>query len=354
MADLFTDKSHPATPRRRQQARSQGHVAKSQDLVSALVMTGGLLALWIAGAGFGQFITDFATQQLSQPSWQSMTSGSLGDTWLQLLMATGRSMAPIMAIVMVVAIVANLGQTGFLFLPQRIALDFNRIQPMTGMRRLTSTANLVQTQFGLAKTVVVITVALCALWAHREQIMGLVSQDPQLLAGSLLKLLFTISLQVSFALVILALTDYAFQRWQYERSLRLSDDEMREELRNMQTDPQANARRQSAQQAMAGSQLEQLVRSCDLILTDNNSLAVALQCDPSTTSVPRVITKGQGIIAKNILATARATGILIEQQRQLANAIFREADDRQQISPSRFQALARTYQAAIENRPPGL
>lgn len=352
MADLFTDKLHPATPRRRQQARSQGHVAKSQDLVSALVMTGGLLALWIAGTGFGHFITDFTTQQLSQPSWQPMTTGSLGDSWVQLLMAIGRSLAPIMAIVMVVAIVANLGQTGFLFLPQRIALDFNRIQPMTGMRRLTSTANLVQTQFGLAKTVVVVTVALCALWAHREQIMGLVVLEPQLLAGSLLKLFFTISLQISFALVILALTDYAFQRWQYERSLRLSDDEMREELRNMQTDPQANARRKSVQQAMASNRLEQLVGSCDLILTDDNSLAVALQCDPSTNSVPRVIAKGQGIVAEKIMAAAHAADIPIEQRRQLAKVIFREAESHQQISPGRFEALARTYHDAIENRAP--
>ena len=353
MADLFTDKPHAATPRRRQQARSQGHVAKSQDLVSALVMTGGLLALWIAGAGFGQFITDFATQQLSQPSWQPLTAGSLNNTCFQVVAATGRSLAPIMAIVMVVAVVANLGQTGFLFLPQRIAFDFNRIQPMTGMRRWTSTANLMQTQFGLAKTLVVITVALFGLWTHREQIMGLVSQDPQLLTGTLLKLVFTISLQVSFALVVLALTDYAFQRWQYEHNLRLSDDEMREELRNQQTDPQANAHRQSVQQALANSQLEQLVRSCDLILIDDNSLAVALQCDPLTTSIPRVITKGQGVVAEKIMAAARAMGVLIEPQRQLAKAIFRESQTQQQISPNRFQALARTYHDARENRSPG-
>lgn len=352
MAELFSEKSHPATPRRRQQARSQGHVAKSQDLVSALVMTGGLLAVWIAGTGFGQFLTDFTTQQLSQPSWQSMTSGSLSDTWLELLMTAGRNMAPIMGIVVMVAIVANLGQTGFLFLPQRIAINFNRIQPMTGLRRLSSTANLVQTQFGLAKTVVVLAVALASLWSHHEQILGLSSQPSQQLATSLLKLLFTICLQISFALVILAFIDYAFQRWQYERSIRLSDDEMREELRSLQTDPHATARRRSSHQTPAAVQLEQLVRSCDLILTDNSSLAVALQCDPSTTPVPRVITKGQGSVAQNIIAAARATGTLTQQQRQLTKVIFREADQRLQISPARFEALARTYHDAMKNRPP--
>jgi len=352
MADLFTEKSHPATPRRRQQARAQGHVAKSQDLVSALVMTGGLLAVWIAGTGFAQFLTEFTTQQLSRPTMQSITIGALRDNWLELAMTAGRNVAPIMAMVVVVAIVANLGQTGFLFLPQRIAIDFNRIQPITGLRRLTSTANLVQIQFGLAKTIVILVVALASLWSNREQILGLSSQAPQPLTASLLKLLFTICLQVSFALVILAFTDYIFQRWQYERSIRLSDDEMREELRSLQTNPQANARRPSAQQAPTANQLEQLVRSCDLILTDDSSLAVALQCAPSTTPVPRVIAKGQGTIAQNIMAAARAAGIAIQQQRQLTKAIFREAEHRQQISPSRFEALASSYHDATQNRPP--
>jgi flagellar biosynthetic protein FlhB len=152
---------------------------------------------------------------------------------------------------------------------------------------------------------------------------------------------------------VLAFTDYAFQRWQYEHSLRLSDGEMREELRNLQTDPQANAHRQSVQQALANSQLEQLVGSCDLVLVDDNSLAVALQCDPLTTSIPRVITKGQGVVAEKIMAAARAMGVLIEPQRQLAKAIFRESQSHQQISPNRFQALARSYHDARENRPPG-
>jgi len=199
---------------------------------------------------------------------------------------------------------------------------------------------------------VVLAVALASLWSHHEQILGLSSQPSQQLATSLLKLLFTICLQISFALVILAFIDYAFQRWQYERSIRLSDDEMREELRSLQTDPHATARRRSSQQTPAAVQLEQLVRSCDLILTDNSSLAVALQCDPSTTPVPRVITKGQGSVAQNIIAAARATGTLTQQQRQLTKVIFREADQRLQISPARFEALARTYHDAMKNRPP--
>jgi flagellar biosynthesis protein FlhB len=76
-----------------------------------------------------------------------------------------------------------------------------------------------------------------------------------------------------------------------------------------------------------------------------------VQCDPSTTSVPRVIAKGQGIVAEKIMAAARATGILIEQRRQLAKVIFRETESHQQISPGRFEALAHTYHDAIENRP---
>ena len=85
MAEIFTDKPHPATPRRRQQARAEGHVAKSRDLVSALVMTGSLLALWIGGAGLGEFLTDYTSQQLGTPSWQAFSANAVQENWTQLV-----------------------------------------------------------------------------------------------------------------------------------------------------------------------------------------------------------------------------------------------------------------------------
>ena len=352
MADLFSDKSHPATPRRRQQARAQGHVAKSQDLVAALVMTGGLLALWMASAGFGQFLVDFTTQQLAEPSWQGVTASTMNDTWRNLAMACGRSLAPVMSIVVLVAIAANLGQTGFLFLPQRIAIDFNRILPSNGFRRWSSAGNLLQLQFGLGKTFIVVTVALYGLWTHRLEILQLTTHNPQLLIQPMLQLLFTISLQVSFALVILALVDYLFQRWQYERSLRLSDAEMREELRNIQTDPQRLAQRHSIQQGLASTQLQQLLNRCDMILLDGNALAVAIECDPSRTSSPRVITRGKGRLAEQIIAAAKETSLPCHRQGPLTRTIYREAEAQQQISASHYQALAQSYHAARENHLP--
>ena len=348
MAELFTEKSHPATPRRRQQARAQGHVAKSQDLVSALVMTAGLLAIWITGATFGQFITDYAIQQLGDPTWQSFTTSSAVDTWQQAILSAGRSLAPVMAIVLLVAIVANVGQTGFLFSPQRIAMDGNRIQPLTGLRRMISASNLAQAPLGFCKTVVVISVVLLGLWGQRAEIMQLPTRDTHSMVRLMFQLIFTISLRVAFSLVAVAFIDYLFQRWQYERSLRLTDEEMREELRDSQRHPQPANRRKSARQTLATGQIQQLISNCDLILTDGSQLAVALQCDPSTTAVPRVITKGQGSLAEEIVFAAQVKNILLQNDSGLARNLFRESGRQEAIHPDRFQQLARIYHEACQ------
>ena len=350
MAELFTEKSHPATPRRRQQARAQGHVAKSQDLVSALVMTAGLLAVWITGATFGQFLSDYATEQLSNPTWQSFTTSHASDTWQQTILSIGRSLAPVMAIVLLVAIAANLGQTGFLFLPQRIAMDGNRIQPLTGLRRMISASNLIQAPLGICKTVVVISVVTLGLWSQRTEIMQLPTRDTHSMVSMMFQLVFTISLRVAFSLVIIAFIDYLFQRWQYERSLRLSDEEMREELRDSSRHPQPAKRRKSSQQNVATGQIQQLVSRCDLVLTDGSRLAVALQCDPSTTTVPTVITKGQGSLAEEIVFAAQVKNVLLQDERGLARKLFRESSRQEAIHPDCFQQLAQSYHEACQDK----
>jgi len=350
MAELFTEKSHPATPRRRQQARAQGHVAKSQDLVSALVMTAGLLAVWITGATFGQFLSDYTTEQLSNPTWQSFTISHANDTWQQTILSIGRSLAPVMAIVLLVAIAANLGQTGFLFLPQRIAMDGNRIQPLTGLRRMISANNLIQAPLGICKTVVVISVVILGLWNQRTEIMQLPTRDTHSMVNLMFQLVFTISLRVAFSLVMIAFIDYLFQRWQYERSLRLSDEEMREELRDSSRHPQPANRRKTSQQNLASGQIQQLVSRCDLVLTDGNQLAVALQCDPATTTAPTVITKGQGTLAAEIIFAARAKNVLLQDEHALARQLFRESGRQETIHPDCFQQLARSYHEACQER----
>jgi len=350
MAELFSEKSHPATPRRRQQARAQGHVAKSQDLVSALVMTAGLLAVWITGATFGQFLSDYATEQLSNPTWQSFTTSHANDTWQQTILSIGRNLAPVMAIVLLVAIAANLGQTGFLFLPQRIAMDGNRIQPLTGLRRMISATNLIQAPLGICKTVVVISVVTLGLWSQRTEIMQLPTRDTHSMVSMMFQLAFTISLRVALSLVMIALIDYVFKRWQYERSLRLSDEEMREELRDSSRHPQPAKRRKSSQQNTASGQIQQLVSRCDLILTDGSRLAVALQCDPATTAVPTVITKGQGSLAEEIVFAAQVKNVLLQDERRLARKLFRESSHQKTIHPDHFQQLARNYHEACQNK----
>ncbi len=251
-----------------------------------------------------------------------------------------------------VAIVANLAQTGFLFLPQRIAPDFQQIQPSQGIRRITAPSNLFLAPAGLCKTVAVLVVALVGTWSYREDIIALATHSAESMPLVATGILFKISLRIGFTLVLLALVDYLFQRWQHERNLRLTDQEMREELRNSQNDPRIQSQRKTLQHSLAQQKLDQLIASCDLVLFDGKSLAVALQCNPSTQQTPRLVAKGQGKTAEAMVTAASSATILLQEERKLSRLLFKKCDRQQSIDPKYFPELARSYHEAAQRDQP--
>jgi flagellar biosynthesis protein FlhB len=334
------DKSLDPTPHRRQQARSEGHVAKSRDLGSAAMLLAGLAVLLMLGGGLVGFLADYCRNQLGGEPWLAIDADFAVNQWRATLAGLSRYLLPIFGLLCLAGVAAHVLQIGFLFLPQRLAVDFTRLDPLQGLRRIFSATGMVHLGFGVVKLVVVLAVASVVLFGQREAILGLTVLGPAALALQMTQIVFWTALKVAAALLVLALLDYAYQWWRHEQDLKMTPQELREELRNLEGNPQVIARRKQVQRDLVLQRLSALVPQANVVLTNPNQLAVALRYDPETMSAPIVVAKGAGASAEHIRRVAAASGVPAIEQKRLARALYRQVDPNQSIPADHYAAVA--------------
>lgn len=340
MPDQNGDKTQDPTPHRRQESRKQGQVAKSQDLASAVLLIAGLMILLAMGGGIIDFLGRYTQKQLGGAAWLQADSAFACFVWDETVRSLAKCLLPIFGIMFIVAVLVNISQVGFLFLPDKLAPDISRINPLKGFKRIFSMPGVMRLVFGLFKMLVVATVALASLYSQRETLLALSSMGVMQIAVFLLEVLFWTALKVGVALLILAILDFAFQRWKHEQDMKMTQQEVREEMKNLEGDPQVRARRRQVQRQLALNQLSESVPKADVVVTNPTELAIAIQYEPETMAAPIVLAKGAGTIAQRIRRMALEHGIPIVEKKPLAQALYREVDINQPIPSDKFAAVA--------------
>lgn len=234
MSDEQGEKRHSPTPHRRQEAWRQGHVPRSQELVAASLLFGGLLLVTWLGQGVADFLAELAETQWSRGVSLRIDADQFALQSRGLLLRLIGALLPLLGLLAALAVLVNLGQTGWRFLPDRLAWDVGRLSPLAGLRRLFSADSAVRLVLSLLKLTAVVLVAGWSVWSQRERLVGLASLDAPALAYVLLQVTGGVCLRVSGVLLLLSGGDYAWQWWRHERSLWMSDEELREELRSLQ------------------------------------------------------------------------------------------------------------------------
>lgn len=348
MPDQFGDKQHEATPHRRQKARQEGQVARSQDLGSAVLLLGALIALHYSGAKFFTFLTSLCRLHFENEAALSTDSATVAARWQTLIMEVGSSIMPLLGSILLIAILAQLGQVGFLFLPQKLALDVSRIDPIRGAQRLFSVTSVMRLTFGIFKIVVVSAVAVAAVWSERENLLQLSAVSVFEIWTYLVEISFWTTVKIGIALLILALLDYGFQRWKHEQDLRMTTQELRDELKENQGDPQVAARRKAVQRQLVLNRLNGSVPDSDTVVTNPTELAIAIKYDPQTMEAPIVTAKGAGVIAQRIRRLALEHGVPIVERKELARALYRQVEVGKPIPPEQYAAMAEVLRYVYE------
>lgn len=240
---MSDERTIEATPRRRQEARREGRVARSATLSSTIVVVGGLAVLMTFGSSAAQTIGARFRIDLGGQAALSMDREAATMQWQHLIFETLTTLLPLLIGFLCVAVLANVVQTGVTFLPKNVIPDISRINPYGGVRRIVSSSNLVTVLLGLLQLIIA---GLVTWWCVRTEmgaILSLATMDAAGLIKSAGDIFFSAALKVGLGLFAIGLLDYAYRRWNHESELRMTPQQLREEARMIEGEPQLSSRR---------------------------------------------------------------------------------------------------------------
>ncbi len=338
MPEDVGDKTEPPTPRRLQDARQQGQVARSQDLAAAVLLFVGFLGLGVLGPRLWD-----AMQQILRGAFTSESPTQLDDMWPFMLVTAKEvimRLGPLLLVMFATLLAVTYAQVGWLLTAKPLIPSLSKINPISGFKRLFSLRMLMMAVTNLGKLLVVTVVGYLTISSSAAAIIyafTLEYDDVFRLGASLM---FTMGLRLAGALVILALFDFAWQKYKHLRDLRMTKEEVKDEYRSMEGDPRVKQRRRQVQFQLALQRLRKDVPTADVIVTNPTHVAVAIRYDAEVMVAPKVVAKGADHLALRIRQIAGEFGIPIVQRAPLARAIYADVEVGQFLPERFYQAVA--------------
>jgi flagellar biosynthetic protein FlhB len=219
-------------------------------------------------------------------------------------------------------------------------IDLQRIDPLKGAQRLVALPNITRLAFGLLKVLLVTLVICMGLWGRLDLILGAQTLTTGEIGGLVWNTTLDMCLRTGIVLLLLAILDYGFQRWKHERDLKMTDEELREELKMMNGDPQIVARRRAVQRQLMLNRIATAVPDADVVVTNPTELAVAIKFDAVTMPAPIVLAKGAGHVAARIRKLALEAGVPVVERKPLAQVLFKSVDVGESIPVEQYAAVA--------------
>ena len=340
MSESGSERTEEPTARRLRRAREDGQVARSAELPAAavmiaavftLLMTGGVLISRLSGMLKSSFTFDRRT--LDTPTLLPATFASQMLEALILVL-------PVMAVTAIVAILASGATGGFHFSLKSVAPKFSKLSPLEGIKRMLGTRAAVELLKSLAKFSLVAGVLWALVDKHMNELihLGNMNLEPALaIAGTLLT---KSALWLTLSLVLIALLDAPYQRWSFMQRMRMTKQEVKDEMKDMEGRPEVKQQIRRRQREMANARMMQSVKDADVVITNPEHFAIALSYDPSSDGAPILLAKGADHMAARIREEARLHGVEIFSSPQLARALYFTTEVNKTIPEALYHAVA--------------
>jgi flagellar biosynthetic protein FlhB len=336
-ADETGEKTEQPTPRRRQEAREEGQVPRSTDLTAAVALLAGLVLLNVFGPGMYERMLMLIREMCDV----SDASVAALPNWIARTAYTATALLlPFLSLLMVLTVGGAAAQTGALLTPKKLIPKLENVSPMKGIKRLFSLDSVTRTGMGLFKMVFVGVVAYYTIIARIQPVLGAATVPPAGILHMASDVLFALMLRMSLLLLVLGLIDYFYQRHKIEKRLRMSRQEIKDELKRMEGDPLLKSRRRQAQAKLALQRIGIDVPKSDVVVTNPSEYAVALRYDEATMTAPRVLAKGRDLLALRIRQIAQQHGVVIVQRPPLARGLYAACEVGDEIPPAYYRAVA--------------
>jgi flagellar biosynthetic protein FlhB len=340
MSENQHDKTEEPTAKKRREAQDDGKVPKSQELSAAAVLLGAGL---MVGPGGSQIAS--AMRRLSQASFRggpsSMSDPVLAVEWVRWVgMQAALGMLPFVLVVSALALAVGTVQGRGTLTAKPLEPDWSRLSPVKNLKRFASPRPIVDLLKSVTKVAVVALVVYVAMSGALEEMSRLPQSGPRALAETMRSEITRVMLSAGLALLAIAIADYGYQSWQYQRDLRMSKEEVKRELRESEGDPNIRARLRSLGRSLARMRMMQAVPTADVVVTNPTHIAVALKYDPEIAEAPIVVAMGSRKLAQRIRRTALQAGVPVIENKPVARALFAGARVGLPIPPMLYVAVA--------------
>jgi len=335
------ERTEKATPKRRRDERKKGNVLQSKDIVTVFTLIGGFYALKLTfmssySALKGCMLKYFSYMQnkaeLSQDLIREMAFDSV--------LVAARIIAPLMACIVFLSIAATMFQTKPLFVLDSLKPKFNRLSPLQGFKKIFSVRSIVEVLKGIIKISILFYLLYDFIGKQIIELPKLFTLEIPAACGYMFQTVFNMALRIGMAFAVISVFDFFYQRWEYERQLKMSKQEIKEEYKQLEGDPQVKGKIKELQRKMAMSRMMQQVPDADVVIRNPTHFAVALHYDPEKHVAPILLAKGQDEMALRIVRVAEENEIFIVENKPLARAIYATTDLNQQLPPEFYGAVA--------------
>ncbi len=346
------EKTEEPTAKRKADARKKGQVGKSQEINAAFVLLAGFMVLKVLGGNAVAEIMNYSTYIYGNLN-VDINEESIMQMFIGMIILLAKTSIPLMVFIMIIGLAMNLAQVGLNFSTETISFDPNKLNPINGAKRMFSKRSLVELIKSLLKILIIGYFVITYLSDEIFQIPKLIYMDIFAGLNKMSDTIFFLAFKIIGVFIVMAVMDFAYQKWQNLQDLKMSKQEVKEEFKQQEGDPKIKGKIRQKQRQMAMARMMQEVPQADVIVTNPTHFAVALKYQ-SGMSAPIVIAKGQDLVAQKIKAIARESKIPIVENKPLARALFAAVEIGAAIPQELYKAvaevLAYVYRLKRKNR----
>lgn len=336
------DRTEKATPFKLREARKRGQVAKSLEINSLLLLTVALAVSYFLGEKFITGTLNLSRRLLAGSGQWHLDQATVVTFFDLSYQAVLSIFWPFVAVVMITGILANMFQTGPVFSFFPLKPDMNRLNPVKGFKRLFSKKLLFESLKTLIKIFIFAVILYFAIAALLPKLMALIDTNHRAYPPILIDHARSLTYKFLLAILLVALLDLVYTRWDYAKQMRMSRRELKEEVKRREGDPQVRAKRRELQkEAVKRAGAVQKVPDADVLITNPTHLSVALKYDRATMQTPQIIAKGAGDLALKMRTVANKHRVPMVENKPLARVLFTKGEIGEGIPESQFPAVAK-------------
>ena len=336
-----SEKTEKATPKKRRDERKKGNTFQSKDVVSVVLLFVAFFILNLLVAFIYQQIKNLYSVQMKKIlTMETLTVSGVNQLFRESALVFFISVLPVAVVIMMVAIIMSGVQTGFLVTGEALKPKFNRINPLSGIKRMFSLGSLVELLKSLAKVVLIIAIIYTTIMAMipmtPDMLITNIDENVMFMMDQTMSMVQT----VCMIFAVVAILDYAYQRYDYEKKLKMTKQEVKDEYKQTEGNPEIKGKIRQKQREMSMSRMMQMVPQADVIVRNPTHYAVALKYDADRDVAPLVLAKGKDHIALRIVKVAEENKVLVKENKGLARSLYESVEINAYIPAELYKAVA--------------